>query len=169
MPKHSSGANAPSLPETSRRALLGRASALGALALVGSAAPVGAAVDVTAEAHPDKALLAAWAGYVKAQRAFEYACDVLLPNGGTDADHEPYYQAIDFYGDQIERHQASTVEGFAVQLRYLFAKKMGCMASYQAAIYGEPVSDELAATLAADDLDKMLWGMAQAATRASRA
>lgn len=123
---------------------------------------------LTAESHPDAALLAAWAGLVKASRAFDQTCNVPLPNNGTDADHEPYRRAIEFYESQIERHQASTVEGFAVQLRYLFAKNMECIASFKAAIYGEQLNEELAATLDKDYRDKMLWDMAQAATQASQ-
>lgn len=123
---------------------------------------------MTAESHPDAALLAAWAGFIRASRTFEHAREALLPNGGTDADHKPYYQAIDLYRDQIERHQASTIEGFAIQLRYLFAHKMGCMASFNAAIYGDPVDENLAAELNEEYLDRMLWNMVQAANRASQ-
>jgi len=123
-----------------------------------------AVVASTEDAHPDAALLAAFSGYAKANRDFDYACDVLLPGGGSDQDHEPYYQALDSYSEVIERHQASTVEGLAVQLRYLSAKNMCSPDALRAAIYGEPVSDELAAALAANIYDKMLWDMAQRAS-----
>ena len=45
---------------------------------------------------------------------------------------------------------------------------MECLASFKTALYGEPVNEELAETLDLDYRDKMLWDMAQAATRASR-
>lgn len=149
-----------------RRALLGKAVVAAPMIAVATA---GAAGAMTVERHPDAALLAAWEGYVAAHRAFDHAVEVLLPGGGTNTDHEPYYEAIDFYETQIEQHQASSIEGFAVQLRYLFAKKMESAASYRSAIYGEPVNQELSATLAADWRDRMLWDMTQAAMRASRA
>jgi hypothetical protein len=152
---------APTPTLTRRRVLAGAAAGVAATAV---------AVPALAGAitHPDAALLATWSNYMKAYRAFDHAYDVLLPDGGTDADHEPHYQAIEFYEDQIERHQASTVDGFAVQLRYLFAKNMGCADSLRAAVYGEPVSEDLAAELDLAPLDKMLWNMIQAAARASR-
>lgn len=137
-----------------------------ALSVVASAALLVPAAP--AANHPDAALLAAWAGFIRASRTFEHAREALLPNGGTDADHKPYYQAIGLYRDQIERHQASTIEGFAIQLRYLFAHKMGCMASFNAAIYGDPVDENLAAELNEEYLDKMLWNMVQAANRAGQ-
>ncbi|CAO3426726.1 hypothetical protein [Azospirillum argentinense] len=117
--------------------------------------------------HPDDDLLEAWAGYVQANRDFDAAVNVL-PDGGTDADHKPFYQRVELYRQVILRHHASTVEGFAVQLRYLFMTKMECLDSFRAAIYGEPLSEELSSRLAEDYRDRMLWEMAQAAARASR-
>lgn len=142
-----------------RRALLATAAVAAPLAALMTGAP---AVAGTFSAHPDAALLAAWAGYVRAHRDLDQVIEVL-PDGGTDEDHKPYYDAIDFYSSQIEHIPASTVDGFAVQLRYLFAVRKECIASFDAAVRGEPLTNELAAELELDHRDKMLWGMVQAA------
>lgn len=118
-------------------------------------------------AHPDAALFAAWDGLKKSYRAFNHARDVLLPDGGTDKDHEPYYETMEIHERQIRQHEASTVEGFAIQLRYLFAMRMESLNSFMVALYGDPLERELVAELDEDYRDKMLWSMAQAAARAS--
>ena len=41
--------------------------------------------------------------------------------------------------------------------------KMECLDSFRAAIYGEPLSEELSSRLAEDYQDRMLWEMAQSA------
>lgn len=121
--------------------------------------------EATEGEHADAALLAAWAGYVSAFQAFDQAVEAM-PGGGTDEDHEPFSQKIDIYRDQIETLTASTMDGFVVQLRYLIAEKEGCSDTFNAAVYGEPLTAELIGNL--DNLDRMLWRMVQAATQASR-
>ena len=120
-------------------------------------------------AHPDAALFVAWRGYIKAHQDFTYAYDHLLPNGGTDKDHEPYYQIIDSFRDQLERFKATTLEGTALQLRYLFAQQTQRQAAYETAFCGAPMPDELVAEIDVDFIRKQLWRMAHAATEASGA
>lgn len=117
--------------------------------------------------HPDRALLEAWDGFVQAHRTLQHARDVLLPNGGTDAEHEPYWKAVDTYADRIVEHRASTVEGFAVQLRYLFAAYMEDADADRAAFFSEPLTEDLTIALSEDYRPRVLWRMAQAATQAS--
>lgn len=125
------------------------------------------AAQVLPVEHPDRALLEAWAGYVKAMRDHKHFTEVVMPNG-TDEDYEPYSQVIDALADRIIEHRASTVEGFAVQLRYLFAAWIESADAERAAIYDEPVTEDLAEVLSQDYRERMLWEIAQAATQASR-
>ena len=86
---------------TSRRSLLAKAAILAPVAAI---LTTGASAVAVSKRHPDAPLLAAWSGYVKAHRDFDYAYEVLLPNGGTDKDHEPYWRAIKAFEEQIEKH-----------------------------------------------------------------
>lgn len=144
---------------TRRKALFG----LGAMVV---AAPVVALAAPPAAAHPDAALLAAWDGYRAAWHAFDSAVE-LLPGGGTEEDHAPYLAAIESCIQQIETLPASTVDGLAVQLRYLFAALLESQDALDAGVYGAPVTAGLAADLKGDDRYRMLWTMAQSATHAS--
>ena len=137
-------------PDLSRRAALAGAAAL----------PLAATTPVAALSNPDAELLAAWDGFVRANREFKRAY-AALPNGGTDAEHEPYYRVIDFHRERVEGLPARTAAGVAVKLRLLFSMQMGCIASFNTAVYGEPVSDKLAASLGEELHGSMLWRLIQ--------
>lgn len=145
-------------PNPTRRAILaGTASACLPLAVLPTLA---------ATPHPDAELLAAWNDYVAAHRAHDQA---FADNpDGSDEDFEPYWEVIDGYAARIRRLQAFTFEGFAVQLRFLFAARVEYRSSFRAAIYGEPVDAEMTEEMETDWRDEMLWRMADAATSASR-
>lgn len=127
--------------------------------------PLAALPTLAAIPHPDAGLLAAWSAYVSAHRAHDQA---FADNpDGSDEDFEPYWEVIDGHAARIRRLRASTVEGFAVQLRFLFAAHVGGLSSFRAAVYGEPVDAEMIEEMETDWRDEMLWMMANAATRAS--
>lgn len=144
-------------PNPTRRAILaGTASACLPLA----------ALPTIAAAHPDAELLAAWSDYVSAHRAHDQA---FADNpDGSDEDFEPYWEVIDGHAARIRRLLASTVEGLAVQLRFLFAARIENLSSFRAAVYGEPVDAEMIEEMDRDWRNEMLWRMASAATKASR-
>ena len=68
--------------------------------------------------HPDARLLAGWAAFIGAHRALDAAC-ARLPNGGTDADHEPYYERLAGAREIIEDHNPATLAGIETLLRYV--------------------------------------------------
>lgn len=111
--------------------------------------------------NPDAELLAAWEDYVRACRALD-----MRPRGTTDAEDEPFFRKVDSCGDRIEQAVARTMEGLAVQLRYLFAAHMEDIDAERAAIYCEPATDELLETLDLEPRDKLLWNIMQAASGA---
>ncbi|AUN31941.1 twin-arginine translocation signal domain-containing protein [Niveispirillum cyanobacteriorum] len=137
-----------------RRDLLGKA--LAGAATAGLALPA-----AIANSHPDAALLEAFAGYVRANKMFQYAAEELLPNGGKDADHEPFYAAIDHYADRLTKTQAQTLEGLRLQVRYIFARQIGTTDALNAAIYGRPATPELLHDIDGDDTLRLLWSIAQ--------
>lgn len=114
----------------------------------------------SAEPHPDAELLAAWEAFIQANRDFERAY-AAMPNGGKEKDHEPYYRVIDFHRERIERLPAFTPAGVAVKLRHLLAANMECMASFDTAVYGEPVSATLAGSFDEDYRYAMMWRLIQ--------
>ena len=110
--------------------------------------------------------MAAWTDYVAAHRAHDQA---FADNpDGSDEDFEPYWEVIDGHAARIRRLRASTVEGLAVQLRFLFAARVEYRSSFRAAIYGEPVDAEMIEEMETNWRDEMLWRMADAATNAGR-
>lgn len=118
-------------------------------------------------AHPrtaaDAALLEAWQGYTEGFRAFYAACDQM------NQEEANRFHAIhtDHHRKVIEHAVPQAAAGYAVQLRFLFAALMECRDSERSALDGEPFSEDLAATLEGDYRPRMLWRMAEAATRAA--
>lgn len=137
--------------------LLSRRHALGLMGAIAGAAAV-TPLSEAAEPHPDAALLAAWNAYRTALTTFEEACE-RMPGGGTDADHEPYLEAICHYSDAIRDHRAVTLEGMALQLRLLFARMLESQSAQDTAVWGKPIKADLAEELT-DDRFAALWAMA---------
>lgn len=121
------------------------------------AAPLAAGeVIMTAVVPPDAELLAAWAAYRQAHRDFDAAC-AHLPDGGGAADLAPFQRRIDAHQIKLEHLPARSMAGVAVKLRFLFAQQLMTADAHRAAVYGAPLSAELAADMDADDA--VMWSL----------
>ena len=144
-------AHTTTLPENGDSAGIASRRLLGAVA----AAPVIAATaSVAAAGHTDAELQAAWRGFQQTYREFEAAC-ALLPNGGTDENHAPFWRRMNEFQEKIETLSAHSMAGVAVKLRLLFAEQNPMRDAQRSAIHGAPLSPELADEM--DDNEQMLW------------
>lgn len=84
---------------------------------------------------PDEDLRRAWQDYLTASAAFK-----TMPLGGTDEDHEPFYQAAWSAESRIEASRATTLEGLAIKLRLAFIVQMVTKNALDHVVNGSPLN-----------------------------
>lgn len=104
-------------------------------------------------AHPDIELLFAWDAFQAAATAYQCA-----PDGETDR----YSEMVDNIGERIEAFTSKTLDGTAIQLRYLLTKYIDADCAWNTLVFGDDPDRDMRDIVDNDPHAGMIWHMIQA-------
>ncbi len=104
-------------------------------------------------AHPDIELLFAWGALQAAATAYQCA-----PDGETNR----YCEMVDNIGERIEAFKPKTLEGVAIQLRYLLTKIINADCAWNVLVLSEDMDRDFRDIVSNDPHAGMIWHMIQA-------
>lgn len=103
--------------------------------------------------HPDAELLFAWDAFQAAATAYQCA-----PDGETNR----YCEMVDNIGERIEAFKPKTLEGVAIQLRYLLTKIINADCAWNVLVLSEDMDRDFRDIVSNDPHAGMIWHMIQA-------
>lgn len=104
-------------------------------------------------AHPDIELLFAWDAFQAAATAYQCA-----PDGETSR----YVEMVDSIGERIGAYHPKTLEGIAIQLRYLLTKIINADCAWNVLVLSEDMDQDFRDIVSNDPHAGMIWHMIQA-------
>lgn len=99
---------------------------------------------------PDGEIFAAWNDYRRAIRYFD-----ALPDDHLDAEYEAYVMFVESAEDRLRTIPATTLQGLALKMRFLWAAIGEETEHYDVIIYDAPVTEEAIS----DGRHRQLWEM----------
>lgn len=106
--------------------------------------------------HPDAELLFAWDGLQAAATAYQVA---------DDGETNRYCEMVDAIGVRIEAYRPKTLEGVAIQLRYLLTKYIDADCGWSVLVFGNDPDRDFHDIIDNDPHASMLWSMIQPGDR----
>lgn len=104
-------------------------------------------------AHPDIELLFAWDAFQAAATAYQCA---------PDGESGRYCEMVDAIGERIEAFTPKTLDGTAIQLRYLLIKYIDADCAWSTLVFGDDPDRDFRDIIANDPHAGMLWRLIQA-------
>ncbi|KAA0578988.1 hypothetical protein FZ983_16820 [Azospirillum sp. B21] len=104
-------------------------------------------------AHPDIELLFAWDAFQAAATAYQCA---------PDGESGRYCEMVDAIGERIEAFTPKTLDGTAIQLRYLLTKYIDADCAWSTLVFGDDPDRDCRDIVSNDPHAGMLWRLIQA-------